>query len=53
MLCWRADFDPRRVAYVPKSIDVVTNQAIEPASIVTSQPDVGDYMQTHDDGLSD
>jgi hypothetical protein len=33
------DFDPRRVAYVPKSIDVVTNQAIEPASIVTSQPD--------------
>jgi hypothetical protein len=32
------DFDPRRVAYVPTPIDVVTNQAIEPASIVTSQP---------------
>ena len=28
------DFDPRRVAYVPNPIDVVTNQALEPVSIV-------------------
>ncbi len=33
------DFDPRRMAYVPNSIGVVANQAIEPVSIVTSQPD--------------
>ncbi|HTP06787.1 MAG TPA: hypothetical protein VMP08_00950 [Anaerolineae bacterium] len=33
------DFDPRRVAYVNNSIDVVTNQAIEPVSIVTAHPD--------------
>jgi len=33
------DFDPRRVAYVPTPIDVVTNQAFEPVSIAASQPD--------------
>jgi hypothetical protein len=33
------DFDPRRVAYVPQPIAVVTNQAIEPVSIAASQPD--------------
>jgi hypothetical protein len=32
-------FDPRHVAYVPTPIDVVTNQAVEPVSTVTMQPD--------------
>ena len=27
------------MAYVPNAIDVVTNQAIEPVSVMTSQPD--------------
>ncbi len=33
------DFDPRRVAYVPAPIDVITNQALEPVSIGTAAPD--------------
>jgi hypothetical protein len=33
------DFDPRRVAYVPAPLDVITNQALEPVSIISSQPD--------------
>ncbi len=33
------DFDPRRVAYVPTPIAVVTHQTVEPVSIVTTQPD--------------
>jgi hypothetical protein len=33
------DFDPRRVAYVPAPIDVVTTQASEPVSIAALQSD--------------